>query len=602
MTDEHAPVTVLATGDPLLNAPNKITDAAWNGWVQERGLYFLDADHDSRYQELLQIEDPFQFNKGAKRGALVAATYGKGRWVYVGLGLWRELPAGVDGAYQLLANMISLGKTGSRRCRRRPAPPRSTAGRWSQVKLRARCLPPRRPFVVLRPARARGRRSRRIAACSRSSSSSRRSAKSAMKSGRSTDRRSAVHADLEVFLHRPRHAPCRSTTTLQFDRDALAVSLRHPRRNRAHFDHRRRGDDRRRERPRSARDRESRREPAPAGAFTLAGYAPPSMQMELMRYWARAAGPPRCRFCRRGRRASSRAAATSSWSADETVALDRYSVSGVIWGRETLWLDATGRLAALVSVDAEFDHFEAVRPELEARRPAARRARRVGRDGGHGRHGRCRQPGAEPRRSRSSARTILDMTGRKPILERHRRRRRWAHHRRRSVEPRRRSAAGDRRACGGQDRDARPLGHARPLRAGRVGTRSIWPPASRPCAMSATSSSSSSRPCATRWPSGKGIGPRMLLAGHHRRARIERGLGVTRAATPEEARRGSTAITTPASIQIKIYSSVTLDVLRAITAEAHKLGMTVTGHVPDRHERVRRRLTPASIRSTTRSI
>ncbi len=111
VTDEHAPVTVLATGDPLLNAPNKITDAAWNGWVQERGLYFLDADHDSRYQELLQIEDPFQSNKGAKKGALVAATYGKGRWVYVGLGLWRELPAGVDGAYQLLANMISLGKT-----------------------------------------------------------------------------------------------------------------------------------------------------------------------------------------------------------------------------------------------------------------------------------------------------------------------------------------------------------------------------------------------------------------------------------------------------------------------------------------------------------
>ena len=54
--------------------------------------------------------DPFPFNKGPKRGALVAATYGKGRWVYVGLGLWRELPAGVDGAYQLLANLISLGK------------------------------------------------------------------------------------------------------------------------------------------------------------------------------------------------------------------------------------------------------------------------------------------------------------------------------------------------------------------------------------------------------------------------------------------------------------------------------------------------------------
>jgi hypothetical protein len=110
VTDEHAPVTILAAGDPLLNRPNKISDSTWSDWVQERGLYFLDGDHDSRYQDLLQLEDPFPFNKGVKKGALVAASYGKGRWIYVGLGLWRELPAGVDGAYQLLANLISLGK------------------------------------------------------------------------------------------------------------------------------------------------------------------------------------------------------------------------------------------------------------------------------------------------------------------------------------------------------------------------------------------------------------------------------------------------------------------------------------------------------------
>ena len=111
VTDEHAPVKIANENSALLNAPNRISDETWNNWVQERGLYFLDADHDSRYQELLQIEDPFPFNSGPKRGALVEASYGKGRWVYVGLGLWRELPAGVDGAYQLLANLISLGKT-----------------------------------------------------------------------------------------------------------------------------------------------------------------------------------------------------------------------------------------------------------------------------------------------------------------------------------------------------------------------------------------------------------------------------------------------------------------------------------------------------------
>jgi hypothetical protein len=106
VTDEDAPVRILEPADPLLTTPNKITDAAWSGWVQERGLYFL-GEHDSRYRDLVELEDPFPNNAGPKRGALAVANYGKGRWVYVGLGLWRELPAGVDGAYQLLANLIS---------------------------------------------------------------------------------------------------------------------------------------------------------------------------------------------------------------------------------------------------------------------------------------------------------------------------------------------------------------------------------------------------------------------------------------------------------------------------------------------------------------
>jgi len=108
VTDEFAPVKLLIPTDPVFNVPNKITDASWKNWVQERGLYFL-GDHDSRYRELLSINEPFPYNKGEKLGALVSAPYGKGRWIYVGLGLWRELPAGVDGAYQLLANLISLG-------------------------------------------------------------------------------------------------------------------------------------------------------------------------------------------------------------------------------------------------------------------------------------------------------------------------------------------------------------------------------------------------------------------------------------------------------------------------------------------------------------
>jgi hypothetical protein len=111
VTGEEAPVEVLVPSHPVFNAPNRIGEAAWRGWVQERGLYFL-GEKDAGYIDLVQLEDPFPFNRGPKVGALVEARVGKGRWLYIGLGLWRQLPAGTDGAYALLANLISLGKSG----------------------------------------------------------------------------------------------------------------------------------------------------------------------------------------------------------------------------------------------------------------------------------------------------------------------------------------------------------------------------------------------------------------------------------------------------------------------------------------------------------
>ncbi len=110
VTDENAPVKVLQPDNPVFNAPNKIDAASWAGWVQERGLYFL-GQKDPRYVDLVSMEDPFPDNAGVKLGSLVEAKVGKGRWLYVGLGLWRQAPAGVEGAYQLLANLISLPKT-----------------------------------------------------------------------------------------------------------------------------------------------------------------------------------------------------------------------------------------------------------------------------------------------------------------------------------------------------------------------------------------------------------------------------------------------------------------------------------------------------------
>ena len=109
VTDELAPVHLLDPHDPVFTAPNEINESTWKNWVQERGLYFL-GEKDSRYRDLVELEDPFPKNKGMKTGALVEARYGKGRWIYVGLGLWRQLPAGTDGAYQLLANLVSLGR------------------------------------------------------------------------------------------------------------------------------------------------------------------------------------------------------------------------------------------------------------------------------------------------------------------------------------------------------------------------------------------------------------------------------------------------------------------------------------------------------------
>lgn len=103
ITDERAAVKFLNPGDPLLNAPNKITQADFENWVQERGLYFW-SDFDSRYTTLLSMNDP---NEPALNGALVYTNYGKGMYIYTGLAFFRQLPEGVPGAYRLFVNLLS---------------------------------------------------------------------------------------------------------------------------------------------------------------------------------------------------------------------------------------------------------------------------------------------------------------------------------------------------------------------------------------------------------------------------------------------------------------------------------------------------------------
>jgi hypothetical protein len=109
VSDELVPVKVLVPDHSVFSYPNKIGASTWDGWVQERGLYFL-GEKDAKYVDLVSMVDSFPDNPGEKMGSFVEGKVGKGRWLYLGLGLWRQLPAGTDGAYQLLANLISLGK------------------------------------------------------------------------------------------------------------------------------------------------------------------------------------------------------------------------------------------------------------------------------------------------------------------------------------------------------------------------------------------------------------------------------------------------------------------------------------------------------------
>ncbi|MEE9245220.1 MAG: LmbE family protein, partial [Gemmatimonadota bacterium] len=104
VTDEKAPVRLLDPDHAAFNHPNRISEADFEAWVQERGLYFP-YEWDPSYTPLLETAD---LGEAPKRGALLIAPVGSGLYVYTGLSFFRQLPAGVPGAYRLLANLLSL--------------------------------------------------------------------------------------------------------------------------------------------------------------------------------------------------------------------------------------------------------------------------------------------------------------------------------------------------------------------------------------------------------------------------------------------------------------------------------------------------------------
>jgi LmbE family N-acetylglucosaminyl deacetylase len=106
VTIETAPIKILNPKHAIVNSPNPITDADFNNWVQERGIYFA-SDFEKNYTSIFSCNDP---NEKEQNGSLIVCDYGKGHFVYTGLAFFRQLPAGVSGAYRLFVNCIEYGK------------------------------------------------------------------------------------------------------------------------------------------------------------------------------------------------------------------------------------------------------------------------------------------------------------------------------------------------------------------------------------------------------------------------------------------------------------------------------------------------------------
>jgi imidazolonepropionase-like amidohydrolase len=317
--------------------------------------------------------------------------------------------------------------------------------------------------------------------------------------------------------------------------------------------------------------------PKPDRFFTIAGYAPAAMQMMLIRYWLAHGSPDRLRTFPSGEVHIEHRGADQVDLDGKKSSLERYSISGLIWGRETVWLDAQQRLAAVVTVDSEFDHFEAVREGFEMALPVL--VATAGKD---------EMAALADMAKRFSGRrtgklaliggTLVDGTGRTPIPD----------------------AAvvidGDRIVSAGPraqvtiPRDATVVDTT-----GKTILPGLWDMHAHfeqvewgPIYLA--SGATTVRDCGNELEfisavrdairDGRGLGPRLLLAG------IVDGtgpaaIGVQRVDNPQQAQYWVSRYHDAGFQQMKIYSSMTQSNVAAVAADAHKLGMTVTGHIPE---------------------
>lgn len=323
--------------------------------------------------------------------------------------------------------------------------------------------------------------------------------------------------------------------------------------------------------------KETRQASVPARFFTIAGYAPATVQMMLLRYLAANNVKGALQTLPGGSVTVERRGTDRISVGGREVELERYSVSGLIWGRESLWLDKDRNLVALVCVDAEFDHFEALREGYESALPLF-----VGKAADDGMAALAEiSKRASPQRKGALVITnanVIDGTGRALlndaviVVE---------NGRIKSVGPR----ASVRIPKGARLFDARG-GYVLPgLWEMHAHFEQVeWGPVYLAAGVTTVRDVGNEFEFMTAVrdaiKEGRGLGPRILLAGivdgDSRMA-----LGVIRANTPDEARAVVRRYHDAGFQQIKVYSSIKPDILKELATEAHRLGMTVTGHVPN---------------------
>ena len=326
-----------------------------------------------------------------------------------------------------------------------------------------------------------------------------------------------------------------------------------------------------------SRDKQSDSD-APAGAFfTIAGYAPTTMQMLMVRYWATHGSPAELATIPIGPVKIEPRGQDTIHAGNEDRKLDRCTVEGLIWGRETLWFDSNRNLVAAVTTDAEFDHFEAIRDGYES--ALGDFVSRAGADNMSALADLSKSiPGSRSSTLAIVGATLIDGTGAAPVPD--------------SavvVHDGRIVAAGPRSRVK-IPKDAKVIDAP-----GKFLLPGLWDMHAHfeqvewgPIYLAA--GVTTVRDCGNEFDfitavrdaiaQGRGLGPRLLLAG------IVDGtgpltIGTELVDTPEQAKMWVDRYHAAGFQQMKIYSSVKLEELKAVADEAHRFGMTVTGHVPE---------------------